>query len=635
MKFFVKEHLTTPLFFVSAVIMLLISLYIRTLMNSTSDFLENNIESRLLALSRLAAVQVTSAELDQLRTPQDMEKPEYAALKERLIKFGEEVDILFVYYMRLTDDGQLCQFIIDNDLSEDTVGLSTEPIPVEESPESAFNGIAATAGLGNYSEGYSGLLSSFAPVFDPEGNVVAIAGVDITDEAVLLMQERITTTVILLVVSMLLVIASGCLGLYLYNRKARQSESANISKSQFLANMSHEIRTPLNAVIGLSDIELQKDLPEDSRESLEKIHKSGVSLLSIINDILDISKIEAGAFKIVLVDFEVSSFIDDVVQQNIMRIGSKIIKFSLNISEDFPMELHGDEIRIRQIVSNLLSNAFKYTKEGTVELKIWSIIDNEIANCYFSVTDSGIGIKPKDLSRLFNEYAQLDSKANRNIEGTGLGLSITKKLISLMDGNITVESEYGKGSIFTVEIPLKMVGTATLGKEVAGELESLHYGSKKSKLSKKTNFSRSKLPPGRVLVVDDLDVNLLVAKGLLKHYGLQIDTAISGMEAIEKIKAVENGPEDQKYDIIFMDHMMPNMDGIEATNIIRNNLHSDYAKNVPIVALTANAIAGSKEMFLKNGFNSFISKPIDLVQLDEELIRWVKEKSQQMVSAKH
>jgi signal transduction histidine kinase len=579
-------------------------------------------------------MQLTPEELDGLRTPEDMEKPEYAAFKERLIKFSQDVDVLFVYFMRCNEDTQLCQFIIDNDLTEDTVNLATEPIPIEESPAMALRGVAATAGLGNYSVGYTGLLSSFAPVFDSHGNVIAIAGVDITDEDVLLMQRRVTTTVILLVLSMGLVIASGCLGFFLYNRKAKQSEAANLSKSQFLANMSHEIRTPLNAVIGLSDIELQKDIPDDSRESLEKIHNSGSNLLSIINDILDISKIEAGAFKVVKVDFEVPRFINDVVQQNIVRIGTKNIKFLLDISEDLPLYLHGDEVRIRQIVTNILSNAFKYTKEGTVELKVWAISDGETAKCFFAVKDTGMGIKQEDMDRLFKEYAQLDAKANRNIEGTGLGLSITRKLLILMEGTIKVESTYGQGSTFTVGIPLKIVGDACIGIEVAEELQTLNYSGKKGGMSKK-DFNRSKVPPGRVLIVDDLDVNILVAKGLLKHYGLKIDTALSGIEAIDKIKAVENGPEDQKYDIIFMDHMMPKMDGIEATNIIRKDLDSEYAKNVPIVALTANAIAGSKEMFLENGFSSFISKPIDLMQLDKELICWIKEKPAQMVSANH
>jgi signal transduction histidine kinase/CheY-like chemotaxis protein len=618
-----KEHLTTPLFFVSAIIMLIISIYITTLMNTTTTFLESNIEARLLAISQLAASQTTAEELDKFLTPEDMEKPEYQAFKERLIKFGEEVDVLFVYFMRLTEDGQ-CQFIIDNDMTEDTVNLNSEPIPAEPSPVIAFGGKASTPALGNYSVGYSGLLSAFAPVFDKDGKVNAIAGVDITDKEVLDMQNRVRNTAILLVFSMAVVIFSGLLGLYLYNRKAKQSEAANLSKSQFLANMSHEIRTPLNAIIGLSEIELQKELPDETHEDLEKIYNSGSTLLTIINDILDISKIEAGAFKIIEVDFDTERFLTDVVQQNIVRIGQKNIRFTLEIEENYPAKLHGDEVRLRQILTNILSNAFKYTKEGRVTLKAFKTQTGDTFLCGFSVSDTGMGIKAKDLERLFKEYTQLDARANRHIEGTGLGLSITKSLLDLMGGDIQVTSKYGKGSVFTVRLPFKKIGDEVLAKNAADVLKQSGYSSKTGRSKK--DFARSKVPPGRVLIVDDLDVNLLVAKGLLKHYGLKIDTAMSGVEAIDKVRAVENGPDNEKYDLIFMDHMMPVMDGIEATHIIRRELASNYSKTVPIIALTANAIAGSKEMFLQNGFNSFISKPIDIAQLDEELSRWIKEK---------
>jgi CheY-like chemotaxis protein len=239
----------------------------------------------------------------------------------------------------------------------------------------------------------------------------------------------------------------------------------------------------------------------------------------------------------------------------------------------------------------------------------------------FSVADTGIGIKTEDIGKLFQDYTQLDAKANRNIEGTGLGLSITQRLISLMHGSISVESVYSVGSTFTVRLPIPRTTNEEIGLKTARELMSFTY--KKGKTNKK-DFKRSQIPPGKVLVVDDLDLNLVVAKGLLKHYGLKIDTATSGPEAIEKIRLAGLDLDTEKYDIIFMDHMMPKMDGIEATHIIRKELGTEYAKTVPIIALTANAVAGSREMFLQNGFNSFISKPIDLAQLDTELTKWIK-----------
>ncbi|MDR3152738.1 MAG: response regulator [Deltaproteobacteria bacterium] len=622
-----KEHLTTPIFFVSAVIMLLISVYISFLMTSASEFLKTDIEARLTAVSKYAAsALVTSADLDAFQKPEDMETEAYKSLKQQMIAFGEEAGILYVYFMRDLGNG-MCQFVIDNDLTEDTVGLASEPIPLEPAVEAALSGTAKSAGLETYSVGYTGLLSAFAPVRDPDGAIRYVAGVDITDEPVVLMRSKVRTTAVLLSAGMVFVLASGLLGLFLYKRKASQSEAANLSKSQFLANMSHEIRTPLNAIIGLSDIELQGKLPDGLRSTFEKIYSSGSNLLAIINDILDISKIESGAFQIIEADFQTAQLLSDTVQQNIVRIGTKRITFRLEVDGGFPATLRGDELRIRQILANLLSNAFKYTDEGEVTLAAGhsQAVHDGNMEISFVITDTGRGIKHEDLPKLFKEYSQLDAKANRNIEGTGLGLSITSRLTVLMGGSISVQSEYGKGSVFTVKLPLKAIGPKILGDDTARDLCEGRFA--KAAGRGKKSFTRTKLPPGgRVLVVDDLDVNLHVAKGLLKRYGLQIDTALSGIEAVDLVRAASGAPESERYDIIFMDHMMPVMDGIEAARIIRTDLGSDYAKNVPIIALTANALAGSKEMFLSHGFNSFISKPIDLMQLDEELARWIKAK---------
>jgi signal transduction histidine kinase/CheY-like chemotaxis protein len=621
----VKEHLTTPIFFASAAIMLLISVYIGFLMTAASDFLKTDIEARLMAISKLASSTIaTPEELDAFRDAGDMEKEDYRILKQRLIDFGKEVNVLYVYFIRLEPEG-MCRFVADNDLTEESVGLASDPLPQEPAVVSAFGGKATSAGLETYSEGYTGLLSSFAPMVGSDGTIRYVCGVDITDKSVVLMRSKVRMTAVLLGAALVLVLASGFFGFVLFKRKAAQSEAANLSKSRFLANMSHEIRTPLNAIIGLSDIELQKEIPEGTRSSLEKIYSSGSNLLAIINDILDLSKIESGAFQIVTSDFQTAQFLADAIQQNIVRIGVKNIVFSLVIDGSFPRTLRGDELRIRQILTNILSNAFKYTREGRVTLACACPEPGRdgIAECSFTVADTGQGIRSEDLPRLFRDYAQLDAKANRNIEGTGLGLSITSSLLKLMGGSISIESEYGKGSSFTVTIPLGVPGPERLGDELAADLAAGRFG--KAAGRSKKDFVRTVLPKGRrVLVVDDLDVNLLVAKGLLKHYGLRIDTAVSGAEAVDKVRAAESAPESARYDIIFMDHMMPVMDGIEATRLIRANLESEYAKSVPIIALTANALAGSREMFLRNGFSSFISKPIDLMQLDEELARWIK-----------
>ncbi|MDR0554092.1 MAG: response regulator [Treponema sp.] len=392
--------------------------------------------------------------------------------------------------------------------------------------------------------------------------------------------------------------------------------NASRAKSEFLATMSHEIRTPLNAIIGFSEIELRNTPPSTGKNSIEQIYQSGSSLLAIVNDILDISKIEAGSFELAPVEYETPPFFNDTVRLNLVRIGSKPITFALEIDASFPQRLKGDELRVRQILNNLLSNAIKYTKEGTVTLSaIWERRGGS-ALLRFTVRDTGIGVRKEDIGKLFTEYTQLDTKANRKIEGTGLGLAITKKLVEMMDGGITVESEYGKGSVFTVELIQGLEDERPIGEDIAESLRTFRYVS----AGKERNIVRSPMFYGKALVVDDMAVNLQVAQGLLEPYGLTVDTAASGQEALEKVQGGGG------YNIVFMDHMMPGMDGVEALARIRAWEDERRAERVPVIALTANAITGMKEMFLERGFNGFISKPIDAAQLDEVLNTWVRDR---------
>ncbi|MDR1238519.1 MAG: response regulator [Treponema sp.] len=398
-----------------------------------------------------------------------------------------------------------------------------------------------------------------------------------------------------------------------------EAEAANRSKSSFLATMSHEIRTPLNAIIGFSEIELQRNLSAEARVNLEKIFISGSGLLAIINDILDISKIEAGSFSLIPVDYDSPSLINDTIQLNIVRIGSKPIEFELEIDETLPARLHGDEIRVRQILSNLLSNAFKYTEAGKVVLRIrWEVRGQDLM-LIFIVEDTGRGIKKEDIGKLFSEYSQLDVQANRKIEGTGLGLSITKKLITMMDGSIEVESEYGRGSVFTARIRQGIVSPEPLGREMVENLKTFKF--RESQRKRGTTIVRSWMPYGKVLIVDDVATNLDVARGLMLPYGLSIDCVSSGPAAVALIRK-----EQVRYDAVFMDHMMPGMDGIEAVRIIRNEIGTEYAKNIPIIALTANALAGNEKLFIANGFNDFISKPVDLKRLNSLLNHWIRDR---------
>jgi CheY-like chemotaxis protein len=390
--------------------------------------------------------------------------------------------------------------------------------------------------------------------------------------------------------------------------------------------MSHEMRTPLNAVIGFAELELGKgkegddgDYSAETRESLEKIYGSGVTLLGLINDILDISKIESGKFELVPVNYDMPSLLNDTVVLNIVRIGSKPIVFKLDIDENLPVRLFGDELRIKQILNNLLSNAFKYTKEGDVTLHIHCEGDSDGVWMNCDVSDTGMGIREEDLGSLFSDYHQVDTRSNRHIEGTGLGLAITKWLVQMMQGTISVKSEYGKGTTFSVRFLQGFISDAVIGKELAENLKGFRYTLARQDRNKQ--LARIHVPYAKVLVVDDVATNLDLARGILKPYGMTVDCVTSGAKAIEVIRKGE-----PLYNAIFMDHMMPGMDGIEAVRIIRNEIDSDYARTVPIIALTANAIIGNEEIFLNNGFQAFLTKPIDIMKIDESINRWVRDK---------
>jgi signal transduction histidine kinase/CheY-like chemotaxis protein len=397
---------------------------------------------------------------------------------------------------------------------------------------------------------------------------------------------------------------------------AGKAEASDKAKSSFLATMSHEIRTPLNAIIGIAQIQIQSgENSEECVAALEKIYGSGNSLLGIINDILDMSKIETGKLELYPVEYDIPSLINDSVQLNIVRIGTKPIDFELAADEKLPFKLYGSELRIKQILNNLLSNAIKYTDSGQVRLSVSHIAaDNNEVLLKFSISDTGQGMKPEDTAQLFSEYTRFNAEANRTTEGTGLGLSITKKLVDMMDGTIEAESVFGEGSTFTFTVKQKIINGTPIGKEITENLCALNYSD--NIMGERRRFVREIMPYGRVLIVDDVEINLFVAEGLFAPYKLKVETALSGFKAIEKI---QNAGE--PYDIVFMDHMMPKMDGIETTKRLRS---SGY--NGIIVALTANALVGHEEFFLQNGFDGFISKPIDVKLMNSLLNKYIRDR---------
>jgi signal transduction histidine kinase/ActR/RegA family two-component response regulator len=481
------------------------------------------------------------------------------------------------------------------------------------------NGIIGTArySLKGMAGGNLDNVIAFMPIASPERWAISVSTA-IGDSAYYTVMGMIGVSgLIFLVLGMVAAgVASGFMA-----KPFELLNEATKAKTAFIANMSHDLRTPLNAIVSLSQLSRTiKDLPVSVGEHQKKIYESGMTILGVVNDLLDISNIESGKFGVISAEYNLPDFIMSTTISNLRHIGSRPVNLTIIPDDKLPVKLIGDSLRIRQIFNNLLRNAITHTKTGTIEWKMWTEKgEGDAVWLVSSVLDPGQEISYEEVDKLFLDYSSLDTQKKRSSEGTGLGLSLTKKIIDIMHGYIEVHNVLGKGTLFTVRLLHKHVNDEVINAELVRKLKTFETSFETRKQDDLSNMQRVQLPDAHVLVVDDVETNLEVAKGMLLTYGMKVDGVLSGKEAVELVRTGE-----PRYNAILMNRWMPEMDGIEAVRIIRNEINGEYAKKVPIIALTANAVIGNNAFFIKSGFQAVLSKPIGVYRLDEVVNQWIK-----------
>ncbi|MBP5494445.1 MAG: response regulator [Lachnospiraceae bacterium] len=636
-----KNSLSTKILIMVEVILLISSsLFCTVSISRARSSIRKSIQQRMLDIANCAAASVNGDVL-KLLSEDNVGGEESKEVYKTLAVFRDNVELTYVYCIKQQSE---MHYIFTLDLDPLTPAQYGEEVEYTLALDSAGHGTAAVDEV-PYTDKWGEFYSAYSPVFDSDGNVAGVVAVDFAvdwfeDQLSAQTRSTISSYLIILIFSLLVGGILAWLTVRPYVRQQGElleekvrAESANHAKSDFLANMSHEIRTPINAVLGMNEMILREDRralkaekeidSEIAKDALKNIgvyaadvENAGHNLLALVNDILDFSKIEAGRLDLVEAPYKLTSILNNLSNMVLFKAQDKGLNFIIDVDETLPNELLGDEMRVKQVLTNILNNAVKYTEKGHVKLTLKGEKQSEDKILLtVEVEDTGIGIKEEDRAKLFTQFQRLEMERNSTVEGTGLGLVITQRLLEMMGGSISVVSEYGKGSTFTVCIPQKVVSENAVG--------DFQARFKANVIEAKTYRESFRAPSAHILIVDDTRINLTVAVNLLKNTGMQIDTATGGAKAV-------NMAEKTAYDIILMDQRMPEMDGTEALHRIRAT-EGGMSSLAPVICLTADAVVGAKERYLSEGFSDYLTKPIDSYELEKMLMKHLPKEKVELV----